>query len=161
MSKLIVTLFGVGYLNPAPGTWGSLISLPLFWLIYEIFGLIGSILIVVVLFLSGWNAIKIYSNQTQTHDSSEIVIDEVVGQFIALLPIAFDSYFAQTQILHLWPFWISAFLIFRIMDILKPGVIGRIDKVQSAFYVMLDDVLAGFFAAFIVCLLIGIIHAII
>ena len=85
MSKLIATVFGVGYLKPGPGTWGSLISLPFFWLTYDIIGLIGSIIVGVILFFIGWKAIEVYSRKTQTHDASEVIIDEVVGQFIALL----------------------------------------------------------------------------
>ena len=128
----MATVFGVGYLSPGPGTWGSLFSLPLFWLVYETLGLVGSLTIVVFLFFSGWKAIEIYSKKTHTHDASEIVIDEVVGQFIALLPIAFASYFTKTPIVILWPFWIGSFLIFRILDIfgvftevITPEVITR------------------------------------
>ncbi|MAI57939.1 MAG: phosphatidylglycerophosphatase A [Rhodobacteraceae bacterium] len=160
MSKLIATVFGIGYINPGSGTWGSLVALPFFWVIYQLVGVLGAVLVCAMLFYIGWKATEIHSNQTQTHDASEIVIDEVVGQFIALLPVALGAYMTRSPIEHLWPAWISAFLIFRGLDILKPGIIGSIDKDETALSVMLDDVFAGFFAACGVCVLAGIFHVI-
>ena len=160
MSKLIATVFGVGYLKPGPGTWGSLISLPFFWLTYDIIGLIGSIIVGVILFFIGWKAIEVYSSKTQTHDASEVIIDEVVGQFIALLPIAVGAYATSTPIEHFWPSWISSFILFRVFDIFKPSVIGRVDKIESPLCVMLDDVFAGIFTACSVFLLMGVFYVI-
>ena len=160
MSKLIATVFGVGYLNPGSGTWGSLISLPFFWMTFHNLSLIGTLIIVGIIFIIGWKAIEVYSKKTQTHDASEIVIDEVLGQFIALLPIAVGAYVTNTPIEHFWPSWMIAFILFRIFDILKPGIIGRVDKSDSTLSVMLDDILAGVFAALSVCLLIGISYVI-
>ena len=160
MNKLISTFFGVGLLKPAPGTWGSLAALPLFWMTYEIAGLIGVILVGFAAFYFGWNAIKTYSYQTKRHDASEVVIDEVVGQFIALIPVAVGATVMGVGTEMLWPGWIAAFVLFRVFDICKPGIIGRFDKGKTALSVMLDDVFAGLYAAIGVLILAGAFHGI-
>ena len=86
------------------------------------------------------------------------VIDEVFGQFIALLPVAIGAVQTGVPITALYPGWIAAFILFRVFDILKPGPIGTIDKKGTALSVMLDDALAGVFAAFGVLLLAGVAH---
>ena len=77
------------------------------------------------------------------HDPSEIVIDEVAGQWIALLPLA------------IWPlpfdsaavYYLFGFVAFRIFDITKPGLVGWADRLVGPLGVMLDDVIAGVMAA--------------
>ena len=160
MNKLIATFFGVGLLKPAPGTWGSLAALPLFWMTYEVTGLIGIFLISGATFYFGLKATENYSKQTQSHDASEVVVDEVLGQFIALLPVAFGATIMGVAIERLWPGWLAAFVLFRVFDIFKPGIIGRFDKGTTALSVMLDDVCAGFFAAIGVLILAGALHGI-
>ena len=160
MNKLISTFFGVGLLKPAPGTWASLAALPLFWIIYETAGLMGIMVIGAATFYFGWKATEVYSQQTQSHDASEVVIDEVVGQFIALVPVAIGATMMGVDIEMLWPGWIAAFVLFRTFDIFKPGIIGRFDKGTTALSVMLDDVFAGLFAAISVLILAGAFHGI-
>ena len=160
MNKLVSTFFGVGLLKPAPGTWGSLAALPLFWMTYEIAGLIGVLLISAATFYFGLKATENYSTQTQSHDASEVVIDEVVGQFIALLPVALGASMMGVEIDRLWPGWLAAFVLFRFFDIFKPGIIKRFDKGTTALTVMLDDVFAGIFAAIGVFILAGALHGI-
>ena len=160
MNKLISTFFGVGLLKPAPGTLASLAALPLFWIIYETAGLTGIMVIGAATFYFGWKATEVYSQQTQSHDASEVVIDEVVGQFIALVPVAIGATMMGVGIEMLWPGWIAAFVLFRAFDIFKPGIIGRFDKGTTALSVMLDDVFAGLYAAISVLILAGAFHGI-
>ena len=160
MNKLISTFFGVGLLKPASGTWGSLVALPLFWMIYEIAGFMGILLFGAAAFYFGWKATEVYSQQTQSHDASEVVIDEVVGQFVALIPVAIGATMMDVSIDMLWPGWIAAFVLFRAFDIFKPGIIGRFDKGTTALSVMLDDVFAGLYAATGVLILAGVFHGI-
>ena len=160
MNKLIATFFGVGLLKPAPGTWGSLVALPIFWMTYEVAGLIGILLFSAATFYFGLKATENYSTQTQSHDASEVVIDEVVGQFIALLPVALGATMMGVAIERLWPGWLAAFVLFRVFDIFKPGIIGRFDKGTTALSVMMDDVFAGFYAAIGVLILAGALHGI-
>ncbi|MFV2052757.1 phosphatidylglycerophosphatase A [Aliiroseovarius sp. YM-037] len=147
MSKLIATFFGAGLLRPAPGTWGSLAALPAAWLIMEWAGFFGLLFCAFIVFWVGYWATLEETKGKDDHDPSEIVIDEVAGQWIALLPVAYGAGMMNVETLRLWPGWIAAFLFFRLFDILKPGPVGWADRKHDAMGVMLDDVIAGVFAA--------------
>ena len=147
MSAAIATIFGIGYLRPAPGTWGSLFALILAILLVEIFGIIGFVLALLSISTFGWWATSVYLKQIKTKDPSEVVIDELVGQWIAVLPIAILAFYFNLEPLDLWPGWISSFLFFRLFDILKPSLIGWADEKNGALGVMLDDIFAGIAAA--------------
>jgi phosphatidylglycerophosphatase A len=92
------------------------------------------------------------------HDPSEIVIDELVGQWIALMPLSFAAWNSDIPIHVMWPGWIAAFALFRLFDIWKPWIIGWADKRGDALGVMLDDVIAGVFAAIGVIVMAGVTH---
>ena len=156
MSRWIATVCGIGYIKPAAGTWGSVAALPLFWIIDNFLGLFGIIFFICLIFYLGWKAAEVYSKETKTHDASEIVIDEVIGQFIALLPITLCAYLFKEPPGNLWIGWLCAFLLFRVFDILKPGIIGHFDKDNTALSIILDDVFAGLFAAIGVCAILGV-----
>ncbi len=140
--ELFVTFGGVGHLKPASGTWGSLAALPFALLIHFFFGAWVLLIAAVALYFVAAGAIFWYEKKSETHDGSEIVIDEVVGMMIALTPAT----------VSLWPV-VMAFIAFRAFDALKPGPIGWIDKnMPGAHGVLLDDVLAGAAAAIVVIL---------
>ena len=147
MTHLIATFFYVGHLRPAPGTWGSLAALPTGWAIYALFGPWGLIAGIVASYALGVWATAVETRGKDNHDPSEIVIDEVCGQWIALLPLAFGAARQDVDILALWPGWIAAFALFRLFDITKWGPIGWADRIHGPTGVMLDDVIAGVFAA--------------
>lgn len=153
LAEALGTVFGVGLMRPASGTWGSLVALPLGWGLFVVGGLGLVVAAIVIAFGAGWWAtIKITQNGADP-DPSRIVIDEVVGQWIALLPLFYGSMFAGVDVTLLWPGWIAAFVFFRVFDIWKPGPIGRADRRHDPLGVMLDDVIAGAFAAIVVILL--------
>jgi len=133
----LATWFGSGFLLPAPGTWGSLAALPfglfILWL-GDVQTLTIALFLTIILGL--WSTKK-FQQETKTHDSKMIVIDEVAGQWIPLL------------FCNLNPLWIIAsFALFRLFDILKPYPISWLDKnAEDEWGVMLDDILAGTFAA--------------
>mgnify|MGYP005651653423 FL=1 len=147
MSAAIATIFGIGYLRPAPGTWGSLFALILAILLVKIFGITGFILALLSISAFGWWATSVYLKQIKTKDPSEVVIDELIGQWIAVLPIAIAVFYFKLDPFDLWPGWISSFLFFRLFDICKPSLIGWADKKNGALGVMLDDIFAGVAAA--------------
>ena len=147
MSAAIATIFGIGYLRPAPGTWGSLFALILAIVLVEIFGIIGFVFALLSISAFGWWATSIYLKQIKNKDPSEVVIDELVGQWIAVLPIAISVFYFELELFDLWPGWISSFLFFRLFDILKPSLIGWADEKKGALGVMLDDIFAGIAAA--------------
>ena len=157
-AEITATYFYVGYLKPAPGTWGSLAALPLAWLIYEVAGLWLFLIAIPAAYVKGYIATKIMTEGKENHDPSEIVIDEVVGQWIALVPVMIGASYAGVSSLTLWPGWIVAFALFRLYDIMKPGPVGWADRKDNATGVMLDDVIAGLFAALWVAVLAGFWH---
>lgn len=158
LAHLIGTVFGVGYLRPAPGTWGSLVALPWGWLVHVIGGFPLLLLGVVAAFVKGVWATKVMTDGSDDHDPSEIVVDELVGQWIAILPLSYSAWMMDLNILRLWPGCVAAFLLFRLFDIWKPGPVGWADRRGDAMGVMLDDVIAGIFAALGVIALAALAH---
>ncbi|SIT78934.1 phosphatidylglycerophosphatase A [Yoonia rosea] len=158
MTHLIATFFYVGHIRPAPGTWGSLAALPAGWAIYTLFGPWGLIAGIVLSYVLGVWATGVETKGKDNHDPSEIVIDEVCGQWIALLPLAFGAARQDVDILLLWPGWVAAFALFRLFDITKWGPIGWADRIHGPTGVMLDDVIAGIFAAIGVAALAALYH---
>ena len=158
MSKLLATFFFVGHLKPAPGTWGSLAALPVFWALHQIGGPALAVASTVIVFLVGWWATAKATEGEDNHDPSEIVIDEVAGQWVALLPVSIGAAAAGSDVLALYPGWIAAFVLFRLFDIWKPGPVGWADRRNDPLGVMLDDIIAGAFAAAGVLLLADLSH---
>ena len=145
--KWVASVAGVGFLRPAPGTWGSLAALPLAYGIMLIGGFWFLLNLTVFAFLSGWIATDRVTRHNPDHDPSWVVIDELVGQWIALFPVAYGAAMMSVEPWRLWPGWLAAFLLFRLFDIWKPWLVGRADRMGTPLGVMLDDVWAGVFAA--------------
>ena len=157
-ATLIGTLLAVGYLRPASGTWGSLVALPWAWLLHVIGGFPLLAFGIVAAFLLGWWATAQMTRGQADHDPSHIVVDELVGQWIALIPISYAAWSMQISITAMWPGWIAAFVLFRLFDIWKPLIVGWADRRGDPFGVMLDDVFAGIFAALGVLVLAALFH---
>lgn len=157
-ARLIATFGGVGELRPAPGTLGSLAALPVALILFLLGGPWLLIAATMLGFGIGLWAARIEIAATGNPDPSEVVIDEVVGQWIALLPVALGAWQAGVGLLALWPGWILAFALFRLFDIWKPGPIGTADRRGDAMGLMMDDVLAGVAAGAVVVLLAALWH---
>lgn len=128
----ISTVGGIGFIGKAPGTWASLITLPLAFFLNQTSPTLYMIFTFVVV-LVGIISSQAYENRVGEHDNSEIVIDEVAGQLITLVWIP-----------NTISFYLGGFLLFRLFDIWKPGPIGLLDrKVKGGAGVMADDILAG------------------
>lgn len=133
MQKLFLTFFYSGLSPKAPGTAGSIVATLLGVFIIWYISMETLVLLTILFTLLGVKAIDTYEKTSGTHDDKSIVIDEVVGVWIALIL----SSGSMTQI-------IASFVFFRIFDIWKPSVIGRIDRnVKGGWGVMGDDILAG------------------
>lgn len=159
MTRLIAIFFGAGLLRPAPGTWGTAAALPVGWVIHGLFGFPGLVIATILAFALGWWATAVETQGKADHDPSEIVIDEVVGLWIALMPLSAGLWHAGADPwLFPWPGWLGAFVLFRLFDIWKPWLVGRADRRGDALGVMLDDVMAGAFAAIILALAAGVSH---
>jgi phosphatidylglycerophosphatase A len=156
MVKFIVTIFYVGLLPKAPGTFGSIAAILIgYWI--QLFGGLPLLMFsIIVCFFSGWALTNLYlSKNSLRHDPQEIVIDEVTGQWISYLPISLYIWVFESNIsLSTWFTWVIALILFRIFDIWKPWPISWADKKHTSLGVMLDDVLAGIYAASIISVII-------
>ena len=144
MIKFFGTVFYLGLFPFFPGTFASLVSLILGILLFKIIGFLFFLYLTVFVFLGGWWCSKKIIKINNNKDPSEIVIDELVGQWISVIPIFYllDNKiitFSSLPYLEL----ISAFIIFRFFDIVKIGPILWADSLKSGLGVMLDDCLAG------------------
>jgi phosphatidylglycerophosphatase A len=136
-AALLATGFGAGLLPVAPGSWGSLAALPLAWTVRGAFGRAGLAAAAAFAFGAGcWAAGRVAAASGRP-DPGLVVIDEVAGQLLALVPARRDP-----------AAYLLAFLAFRLFDIWKPWPVGRIDRqVGGGFGIMLDDALAAGYAA--------------
>ena len=135
INTLFVSVFGVGFIPIASGTFGSLAGIIIGYILYYINNNLLYFAIP-VLFIFGVLCANIYQKQTGEKDSSVIVIDEVVGQLIAMLFIIDNPLLV-----------FISFILFRIFDIFKPWPASYADrKIKGGLGVMLDDVVAGIYA---------------
>ncbi|MBT9383846.1 phosphatidylglycerophosphatase A [Pseudooceanicola sp. CBS1P-1] len=161
LSHLVATFAGVGHLKPAPGTWGSIAALPVAWVLSLIGGPLLLAIAAVALFFAGLWATRAETAGKANHDPSEVVVDEVVGQWIAFFPVVFGAWHVGFPLIDLWPGWVTALLAFRLFDIWKPWLVGRADRRDDAVGVMLDDVWAGIFAAVVVVAMAAFFHLVV
>ena len=131
LSNLISTFFYLGKLPKAPGTWGSLGALFVWSLIPE--SLLFRFTLLVITLIIGFIACEFSLQQIDDPDPSYIVIDEVVGLWIALLFVPKTIFFS-----------LLGFVLFRLFDILKPSFIYSVQFLKGSLGVMLDDIFAGF-----------------
>lgn len=152
-NKMVLTFFGVGLLRPAPGTWGSLAGLVVALLVVYFLTLESLFLLAILFSLIGISEVNKYEANGGEHDNSSIVIDEVVGIWITMsMGLAVTASNEKLSILAC----ILSFVFFRAFDIKKPSIIGKIDRnVKGGYGVMLDDVVAGFFAGLGVLIILG------
>ncbi|MDJ0683442.1 MAG: phosphatidylglycerophosphatase A [Alphaproteobacteria bacterium] len=145
---LIATWFGSGYLKPAPGSWGSLAALPFAYGLLGLGGALALSLATAAVFALGVWAAQGFDRLSQSHDSSEIVVDEVAGQWLTFALAAWTV--GDLSLTH----YIVGFFAFRLFDIAKPFPVGLLDRrVQGGLGVMLDDIAAGLYAGLTVILL--------
>ena len=138
--KFFITVGFSGLSPKAPGTVGSFVALILGLFLLEFVHPSTLFLLSLLVTVIAVKQIDIYEKELGIHDSSEIVIDELAGMWIALSICGLNS----ENILFMAPL---AFIFFRLFDIYKPSVIGRIDRdVKGGLGVMGDDVIAGIFA---------------
>ncbi len=139
---LIATWFGSGLLPWAPGTWGSLAALPFAAALAWLGGPWALSIATIVSFIVGVWASQRYAQAIDKKDPGSIVIDEVAGQWLAILPIATT-------------FWLYpvAFLAFRLFDITKPWPARNAENLPGGMGIMADDIIAGFYAGIVVWLL--------
>ena len=160
LSRVLSIWFGAGLMRPAPGTWGSAVAVALGLVIDRYLGFPA--LVMAALAVTGWGfwAVERELAGRPGDDPSEIVIDEVAGQWLALLfpAAAFWHRGLEDWALVAWPGWVAAFGFFRLFDIWKPWLVGRADRRGNAAGVMLDDLWAGLFAGLATMVAAGVAH---
>jgi len=135
MWMMLATLGPIGHFPLAPGSWGAAAAL----LPAAGLAMIGSWsleIATLVICILGIRAASVYEAVTARKDAKEIIIDEVAGQWIALLVVPLD-----------WRWWLAAFCLFRLFDIAKPGPVRMAEGLAGGAGVMADDVVAGVMAA--------------
>ena len=135
--RFILTGFYIGKIKYAPGTFGTLLAVPLFLLIQDL-SLISKILFVFLFFLLSLFLLNIsYKRKVFDEiDDKSIVIDEIIGYLVFI--IFFENTLFDLTV---------GFLLFRLFDIIKPYPISLIDKkMKNALGVILDDIIAGLFS---------------
>jgi phosphatidylglycerophosphatase A len=160
MSAVVATFFGAGHLRPASGTWASAIAVALAVGAYQAGWALAVPVACLVATLMGFWAVPRYLAAKGGEDPSEVVIDEVAGQLLAVsfTVIPLWRHGVPDLLLAAWPGWLVPFLLFRLFDIWKPWLVGRADRRGDAAGVMLDDLWAGLFAGVLSVALAGVYH---
>jgi len=137
----IATWFGCGFAPVAPGTAGSLAAIAIAWLLERVyhvtaieFGVLGLLLIAPAI----WAA-DVFAREIGEKDPGQVVVDEVVGQWITL---------AGAMNLN-WKSWLAAFLLFRLFDIWKPPPVRQLEHLPGGAGIVADDAMAGVYAALV------------
>lgn len=167
---LAVATCGVGYFPIAPGTMGSLVGVALFvWVRSVVFDLVSNsnvsgrhfedsayriyysvvaveLVVVLLITLIGTWAASRTERLAGKKDPGKVVIDEVAGQYLALIALPFVS------VTSAWPLLVLAFILFRFFDIVKPYPARRMESLQGGLGIMADDIVAGLYAAIVVAI---------
>ena len=149
-TKIFVSIFFVGYIKFASGTWGSLAAILILYPIikYTTLSLEVLIIIFIILFFISNLFINFFSNFTNSNDSKHIVIDELLGIFIIL--IFYDFIFIYNDFITLT----LVFFIFRLFDVIKIFPANYIDKnLKNGYGVIMDDIVAGIYTIFTLVIL--------
>lgn len=147
LPKLIATSFGAGFLPVMPGTWGAILAIIL-WLPLYIWAsptvtLVVTVAAIVIFTVAGTWASSV-SERYWGKDPVIACVDETVGQWISLLPVA-----------PFCPWWeiLLSLALFRFFDIFKPLGIRSMERLPRGYGMMADDILSGFYAVIILLVL--------
>ena len=145
-AKLIATFFGVGRLRPGPGTWGSLATVLLWWLLASHLPPLARVPVILVLIVIvvaiGIPAATLEERGCSRTDPGHVVIDEVAGQLVTFIacPIV-------------WQALLAGFILFRAFDIVKPPPVRMLEKLPGGIGIVVDDLGAGVYALVVLQLL--------
>ena len=147
INSLFVTMFGIGKLPRIPGSYASLATVILLYLLFHIFSVPADtfLFFLVAIFIISLFAVNLFIKDLSNKDPKEVVIDEFIGQSIpiCLYEIAHSDPTAPARVLT---FYFIMFILFRIFDIAKPYPVSYYDKnFKNSFGVIMDDVCAGLY----------------
>ena len=139
ISEWIATCFKVGYLPLAPGTWGSIFAILVWWVLLKDLDLLIFGIVIILFFFIGIIVSNIIIDQNGDNDPSHIIIDELVGQWLALWMLPDGSFYI-----------IIVFILFRFFDIIKPWPIRFMEQLPKGLGLMCDDLAAGLITLIII-----------
>ena len=138
--KAFVSVFGIGYIRIAPGTFGSLFAILVWYISINYLNIYFFYMIIIIVFICSFKAINIYLRNENKDDPSEVVVDEFIGQS---LPLIFLLQFNVYEVL-------LAFSSFRLFDIFKIYPVNKVESIKGANGVIMDDVVAGIYSLIII-----------
>jgi phosphatidylglycerophosphatase A len=141
LATVLATWFGAGFLPIVPGTWGSILAIPFVEAAFRTGGLAGLAGFALATSLAGIPAAGVVARLRREGDPSAVVIDEVAGQAIALLPVY--AFARGGSVPRFWILVAVSFFLFRAVDVVKPGPVGKAERLPGGLGVMADDLLGG------------------
>ena len=147
INSLFVTMFGIGKLPKVPGSYASLVTVILLYILFHVFSVSADtfLFFLVAIFIVSLFAVNLFIEDLTNKDPKEVVIDEFIGQSIpiSLYEIAHSE---PTDPARVLTFYFVMFILFRIFDIAKPYPASYYDKnFKNSFGVIMDDVCAGLY----------------
>ena len=156
INVLISTFFGNGYISKIPGTFTSLITLIILYILFEVlqFRNLNYILILYsITFFYSFYAVMDSETEFDNKDPRQIVIDEVLGQAMPLILIVYLSSINLINI-PVEIYYVLSFILFRFFDIVKPFPVSYFDKKHKNFFgIIMDDIMAGLYTMLIIYLI--------
>ena len=147
LNTLFVTMFGLGKLPKIPGTFGSLATIIILYILFHILNLSSNLIFIglIIIFIFSFLAITTHIKDNENKDPKEIIIDEFIGQSIPIY-LYEVSHGTEKSTDDALIFYGICFILFRFFDILKPFPVSYFDKnFKNSFGVIMDDVCAGFY----------------
>ena len=155
INLLISTFFGNGYISKIPGTFTSLSTLVILYILFEVlqFNNLNYILILYsIIFFYSFYAVMDSEMEFDNKDPRQIVIDEVLGQAMPLILIV---YLSSKNLINIPVeiYYLLSFILFRFFDIIKPFPVSYFDKQHKNFFgIIMDDIMAGLYTILIIYL---------
>ena len=140
-------MFGLGKLPKIPGTFGSLATIIILYILFHILNLSTNLILIglILIFIFSFSAVSIYIKDSENKDPKEVIIDEFIGQSIPVFLYEI-SHGIEKSANEAIIFYGICFVLFRFFDIAKPFPVSYFDKnFKNSFGVIMDDVCAGFY----------------
>ena len=141
-SKYFTTIFGIGLITYAPGTFGSIFAILIWYIFVDLFSIFYFVVLFLFILSISFYLTDIYLEKFKKKDPSEVIIDEFLGQSI---PLLFMINFNMYEVL-------IAFVVFRFFDIYKIYPINKMEDLKGSYGVILDDIVAGIYSLIILML---------
>ena len=151
LNTLFVTMFGLGKLPKIPGTFGSLATIIILYILFHILNLSSNLIFIglIIIFIFSFLAVANHIKDNENKDPKEVVIDEFIGQSIPIYLYEI-SHGTEKSADEAMIFYFICFVLFRFFDIAKPFPVSYFDKnFKNSFGVIMDDVCAGFYVVYL------------